>query len=139
MKWASCRIPAQSRKTLEKCGACGLIEAAKRKLIHGDDGSWRSGDVIQKYSFTANIPQPLGHDEQFTFYVCSYDPDKFIEISLPAFAFVSADDINKKAKVDLRITATLGNPLPIMPTRRISLTWAFRAWMAGIGTSPPFL
>jgi hypothetical protein len=98
------------------------IEAAKKELVRSKDGSWRSGDVIEKYSLIASVPQPLGQQGQdsFTFYICSYDPDKFIEITLPTFAFVNGDDIRNKAKVALRVTATLGNPLPIMPTRRTS-------------------
>jgi len=98
------------------------IEAAKRELVRGKDASWRSGDVTEKHSLIASIPQPLGQQGQdsFTFYVCSHDPDKFIEITLPTFAFVNGDDQKNKAKVALRVTATLGNPLPIMPTRRTS-------------------
>jgi hypothetical protein len=116
------RCVLKNHGTTPAFGVTIPIEAAKRELIRGKDGSWRSGDVIEKYSPIVSIPQPLGQQGQdpFTFYICSYDPDKFIEITLPTFAFVNGDDISNKTKITLRVTATLGNPLPIMPTTRTS-------------------
>ena len=97
------------------------LEAVKRALIPNQDGkSWHSGDVTETHSPIIGVPQPLGQQgqEPFTFYICSYDPDKLIEITIPTFAFINTDDIGKKTKVSLRIASMLGNPLPILPTRR---------------------
>jgi hypothetical protein len=100
------------------------LEAVKKSIIRDDkkNEGWSIGDVIEKFSPTVVVPQPLGQQGQdpFTFYICSYNPNQFIEITLPSFAFVNGDDPSKKGKVALRIAATMGNPLPIIPTRRTS-------------------
>ena len=97
------------------------LEAVKREIVRGKDPTgWHSGNVLSNHNPIVMVPQPLVQQgqEPFTFYVCSYDPDHLIEITLPTSAFINTDDPSQKATVPLRITSTLGNPLPIMPTRR---------------------
>lgn len=102
------------------------LEAVKREIVRGKDPTgWHSGNVLSNHNPIVMVPQPLVQQgqEPFTFYVCSYDPDHLIEITLPTSAFINTDDPSQKATVPLRITSTLGNPLPIMPTRRQDSKW----------------
>ena len=97
-------------------------EVLVRKIVHKENGAWNSGEVIEKHDVTLHIPWPLGQQgkDPFTFYTCSYDPDKFFEVKMPAHAYINGDNEGQKVKVPLRVAAMLGNPLPLMPTTRVS-------------------
>lgn len=81
---------------------------------HGE-GSWQAGETKQTRAILASIPQPLGQlgTDQFSFYVCSYDPQSAYEVQVPSAGWINSDDPVNKRQVAIRVVSSFGNPLSV--------------------------
>lgn len=79
--------------------------------------AWTTGEAKETHTATVWIPQPLGQQgsDQFSFYVCSYDPDGPLAVTLPSSAFINSDDPKNKREVSVKITSIAGNPFTVPP------------------------
>lgn len=85
--------------------------------------TWTTGEVKETHTTTVSIPLPLGQQghDQFSFYVCSHDPDGPLTVQLPSTAFINSDDPKKKREVSVRVTSIAGNPFTVPPKEPIAL------------------
>jgi hypothetical protein len=95
-------------------GVAISLEVSRREIVREPGGGWHSGDVTENNTPVVSVPQPLGAQDSFAFYICDYS-DRSLEITFPTFAVVNHDDIKKKAKVELRLASTMGNPIVVAP------------------------
>lgn len=92
------------------------VTISKLNIIRTGD-MWRTGEAKETHTVTVWIPMPLGQQghDQFSFYVCSYDPDGALDIKLPSTAFINSDDPKNKREVSVKITSIAGNPFTVPP------------------------
>jgi hypothetical protein len=89
---------------------------SKLELIRTGD-AWTTGAAKETHTTAVRIPQPLGQQDssQFDFYVCSYDPDGPLDVTLPSTAFINSEDPKNKREVPVKITSIAGNPFTVPP------------------------
>lgn len=78
--------------------------------------SWGDGDQKKGQTATILIPRPLGPQgsDEFSFYICSYDPEGSLSVRVPSVAWIDSDNISKKREVEVRIASPV-NPLSVTP------------------------
>ena len=76
--------------------------------------SWGDGDPKQKRTIEISIPMPLGQQggDQFSFYICSYDPASSLSVHMPLVGWINSDNSREKREVPVRLTA-FRNPLSV--------------------------
>jgi hypothetical protein len=76
--------------------------------------SWGDGQPKKRHTSEVFIPVPLGPQgsDQFSFYICSYDPESSLSIRVPLTGSINSDDPKNKQQVPIRLTA-IENPLSI--------------------------
>jgi hypothetical protein len=76
---------------------------------------WGPGESKGKKTSIIGVPRPLGPkgSEDFSFYMCSFDPDTAYSVRLPSHAWINSDSPELKKLVPIRITSPLGNPVSI--------------------------
>jgi hypothetical protein len=96
-----------------------------REIIHDladkTRTGWHSGAVTATHDMVLSVPMPLsqsGQDE-FVFYVCSFDPSHYIEVNFPDSAAANGDDGTAKTTTGLRVSSTMGNPIGVAPRQNV--------------------
>ena len=79
--------------------------------------TWTTGEAKETHTATVRVPQPLGQQgsDQFSFYVCSYDPDGPLNVTLPSTGFINSDEPKYEREVSVKVTSMSGNPFTVPP------------------------
>lgn len=112
-----CLVKNYGSKTL--FGISMVFNATVMNPVEEKDGTRHGGAVVKRSTPIVIIPHPLGPQDTFTFYVCNYDPEEFINIDLPTSATLDGDGSERKT-VALMVSSTVGNRLGLIPVRRSS-------------------
>jgi hypothetical protein len=109
-----CTVKNHGRQTA--FGVSFSVTISKLNLIRSGN-TWTTGEAKETHTVTVWIPLPLGQQghDQFSFYVCSYDPDGALDVTLPSTAFINSDDPKTKREVSVKIASIARNPFTVPP------------------------
>lgn len=110
------------RCTIKNYGATTLfgvamqINAQVMVSVKYKNGASHGGKIIKRLKPIVLVPIPLGPQEAFTFYVCNYDTEHFIDLDLPTSATIDSNTSYKRT-IPLKISSTVSSTLGLIPKR----------------------
>jgi hypothetical protein len=116
------RCTVKNYGTSPAFGVSLSLEVTVFNWIKTGPASWGDGDPKGKHTEAIVIPRPLGPQggDEFSFYICSYDPDSSLSVSIPAVAWVNSDDPQKRREAPLRVSSLTGKNTIEVPAKMLA-------------------